>query len=1390
TRLRLGGTTTWSGGVWNVGGGALQGGTIENEGTLSVTGNVTAQDLGGGRLRNLASAQITRASSTGTATINPPLDNDGQLSAQTGELRLYGGTGPGERSSGAFSAAANATLAFAGQHEIGGAGSSLGGAGTARFDGSTTELAADAAYNPATTSASSGFVSLAGSGTTGRIISDGVFEGGRGGPGTLAVTGAEPSNFNVITFEGGGRTEWTNPAATTAATGTLRVRDQGTVLRLGGTTTWSGGSWHIGGGAPQGGTVENQGTLNVSGNVTAFNEQSTGRIHNLGGASPGRINRTTSTGAATLDPPLDNDGQVSAQTGELRMEGGTGSGETSSGSFSAAAGATLAFAGLHEIGGPGSSIGGAGTARFDGLLFGLPSKTSLANETTYSPGTTLASGSFVSLAGSGTTGRITSDGQGGGRDGAGTLSVGSGASSFDNITFEGGGATEFTDPAGSTTATGTLNVRGQNTRLRLGGTTTWSAGTWNVGGGTPQGGTLENQGTLNVTGNVSVANQQSSGRVHNLASAQINRTTSSGSATINPPLDNDGQVGAQTGELRLLAGTGSGETSSGSFSAAAGATLAFDGQHEIGGAGSSIGGAGTAEFEGSTTSLAADAAYSPGTTSVPEGFVSLEGSGTTGRIVSDGIFAGGRTGPGTLTVNGAGASTLNAVTFEGGGTTEWTNPASTSAAIGTVNVHELGTVVRLGGTSTWSGGAWNVGGGAPQGGTVENQGTLNVTGNVTAGDPGEGRMTNLSSGTLERRTSTGTATINVPLSSAGTLKASTGRLNVSSLTQTGGVSEVAGGAILDPTGGPMAVQGGTLKGGGTVEGSVSSSGGTVAPGASPGMLKITGNYEQGAGGTLKSEIEGTAVGTQYDQLEVTGSATLGGTLDIVNGSGHSPTPGDTFKIVKTANPSGRNGTFSSVIGKEIASNRRYVVGYDPDGVTLGVEQDPAPEVSIGDVTVDEGDSGTRAATFTVTRTSTSGGDMTVDFATDDGTATAPADYAAKSDSVTFTGTETSKQVTVDVKGDTVDESDENFTVNILNAQNATIADGEGSATIADDDPAPEVSIDDVSVTEEDSGTDPATFTVTRSPASGRSTTVDFATENGSATEPEDYASKRGSVTFAAGETSKQVTIDVKGDTLDEPDEDFRVKLSNPQHATLADAQGIGTINDDDPAPPPPEVSIDDVTAGEGDSGTAAATFTLIRNSAAGGDTTVDFATANGSATEPGDYAAKSGSVTFSGSETSKHVTVDVKGDTLDERNETFSVGLSSPLNATIADGQGAGTINDDDPAPRLSISDVSVREGNSGVRSAIFRVSLSAPSGLEVSTSYRSRNNTARAGSDFAAEAGTLRFSPGETLKTVRVVIAGDRTRERNERFFLDLAQPQEASKGDGRGQGTIRNDD
>jgi subtilisin family serine protease len=224
------------------------------------------------------------------------------------------------------------------------------------------------------------------------------------------------------------------------------------------------------------------------------------------------------------------------------------------------------------------------------------------------------------------------------------------------------------------------------------------------------------------------------------------------------------------------------------------------------------------------------------------------------------------------------------------------------------------------------------------------------------------------------------------------------------------------------------------------------------------------------------------------------------------------------------------------------------------------------------------------------------------------------------------------------------------------------------------------------------------------------------------------------------------------------------------------------------------ISISDVTHAEGTGATTTFTFNVTLSSASNNTIMVDFDTDDGTATiAGGDYVSNSGTLEFAPGDTLKTVSVAVNADSLVESNESFFVLLSNATGgATIADDRGQGTIqNDDFAVPTISITDVSLTEGNKSFKNFNFVVTLSASSAQTVTVNYATANGTATtANNDYSSKSGTLSFSPGTTSLTVSVRVRGDRTVEPNETFYVNLSGATNAVIGDSQGLGTIVNDD
>ena len=349
-----------------------------------------------------------------------------------------------------------------------------------------------------------------------------------------------------------------------------------------------------------------------------------------------------------------------------------------------------------------------------------------------------------------------------------------------------------------------------------------------------------------------------------------------------------------------------------------------------------------------------------------------------------------------------------------------------------------------------------------------------------------------------------------------------------------------------------------------------------------------------------------------------------------------------------------------------------------------------------------------------------------------------------------------------------------------------------SVTVTDDDGAPTVSVGDAAAVAE--GDDPETttdmtFTVTLSAASGKVVTVPY-TLAGSADADDDYDDPTTkSVTIAAGATTANIVIPVKGDELDEANETVVVTLGSPTNATVSTAEGAGTgtgtITDNDAA----ALSIADATAAEG----ATATFAVTLSTPSASSVTVTATTSEGTATDPEDYAHKAEALTFAAGETSKDFTVAIKRDSVAELDETFTVTLSGASGAAIADAAATGTISG--AGALLAVADASAAEGDAMTFTVTRTGDTTKAASVRWTTGDDATEGAARAtaGADYTARttAQTLSFKAGDATATFAVATAEDAVDEPDETFAVTLASPSTGTDiADAAATGTITDDD
>ncbi len=337
---------------------------------------------------------------------------------------------------------------------------------------------------------------------------------------------------------------------------------------------------------------------------------------------------------------------------------------------------------------------------------------------------------------------------------------------------------------------------------------------------------------------------------------------------------------------------------------------------------------------------------------------------------------------------------------------------------------------------------------------------------------------------------------------------------------------------------------------------------------------------------------------------------------------------------------------------------------------------------------------------------------------------------------------------------------------------------------------PNFTVSSPSIVEGNAGTTTLVFTVSRTDTTPTETVYYRTINTGSAAVGSDYAAAMSSLTFAAGDAASQTfTVTINGDLTPEATETFGVQLfSDAGYATLL-TTGTGTITNDDA----PLLTINDPVVSEGSGGTTVLTYTVSLSAPAGpGGVTFDIATADGTATSAdSDYAVRTltGQTIAAGASTYSF-SVTVNGDTRLEPSETVLVNVTNVTGATVSDGQGQGTITNDDLTPTIGISSVTQAEGNAGTTNFTFNVTLSAASGTTTTVDYATADAGASSGTDYTATSGTLTFAPGETVKTVVVSVNGDTVFEATQNFVVNLSNASNATLTGGQGTGTITNDD
>lgn len=445
-----------------------------------------------------------------------------------------------------------------------------------------------------------------------------------------------------------------------------------------------------------------------------------------------------------------------------------------------------------------------------------------------------------------------------------------------------------------------------------------------------------------------------------------------------------------------------------------------------------------------------------------------------------------------------------------------------------------------------------------------------------------------------------------------------------------------------------------------------------------------------------------------------------------------------------------------------------------------LDDDPMPTVSftLPDQIQPEG-SGAMAVTAELS--GPAGLDVTVPY-TVGGTAGNPDDYTIAPSPLVIPAGATTGDIVITAVDDPLDEEDETVVVTMGTPTNADLgATSEHTATIQDDDDPPAISIDEVLPFPEGSsgGTTSATFTVTLSAASGLPITVDYDTQEGTATQPEDFTYTSGTLTFLPGDTQEEISVPIVGDSIDEDGftpspETFSVLLSNNSpNSSISDGLSVGSIADDDD---PPSITVNDISITEGDSGASTAVFSVTLSNPSSLEVTVDYETVEGTAVEPEDFTSTSGTLTFTPDDTIQTISVPIIGDEVHEDLEDFTVELSNETNASIFIGVGNGEINDNDPVPEVNF-DLATQSANEGSGAMSVLLELSNPSIYTVEVPFTITGSAAQY-DDYNITSSPVSIVPGSTQALISINLLNDFSAEPDETVILTMGKPDNGVKG------------
>ncbi|PVV09881.1 MAG: hypothetical protein B6D77_09445 [gamma proteobacterium symbiont of Ctena orbiculata] len=534
-----------------------------------------------------------------------------------------------------------------------------------------------------------------------------------------------------------------------------------------------------------------------------------------------------------------------------------------------------------------------------------------------------------------------------------------------------------------------------------------------------------------------------------------------------------------------------------------------------------------------------------------------------------------------------------------------------------------------------------------------------------------------------------------------------------------------------------------------------------------GSAAITVTRSGGSSGALSIDYATTGDGTATPGQDFTATS---GTLDFAEGETSKQF---TVELLDDAIFEGDETVGLLLTGSSVgALNTATLTLTENDAQPFGSVEFSGSNYQVGE------DAG--SLTVSVQRNGGSVGAGSVDYSVSDGTATAGSDYTATSGSLAFTDAQISGTFTIDILDDALQEGTESIILSLSNAVSVSLGAGDfAEVHIVDDEPTPamgSIQFSGSAYSVSETATEIA-IPVVRISGSMGAVSVTCTTTDSSATAGSDYVATQSTINFAAGETLQNCRIPVTDDSAYENDEVFNVTLSAPAGGAVLGTTSSAnvTIESDDSAPAAGSLQFGLSSFEQVENGMVA-TITVARSGGSSGTVTVDYATADGTATAGSDYTAASGSLTFADGVTSSSFQVSVLDDNSYEGDETVSLQLSNPGGGAVIGNVGSAVLalQDDEQAPAsgtlvFELDGFSANEFDGSIRINVVRQGGSSGAVL---VNYATSDGTAMAGSDYSVASGTLSFAEGEISQGFDVMLADDADFEGSETINLSLSDP------------------